>query len=275
MSSVFEYLVYDKESNKLGAVVEVSLLKKTYTVQVDEDEFVTVDIDNAVELEELGYLGGDVIFEGDVLKTKAGDLYEIEKLKTGDLVFHALNNRLERQQQGDSFEPDSLSEFTPHLELYGNIHLLKAQIPQVKFNVQVIRRVVNGEVEYAYACNNKLEEAVDIFPVVFVGHQLLEEEEYTRITLPYDGYLDSVERGLIKEVKPQELQNYVTGLVYGRKQEVSTEGLDLSGKVSFSEVKIGKDSVELKVTEETKAENIENCKCGSHPSDCDCNLWKY
>ncbi|MDS7057007.1 hypothetical protein NXG04_06800 [Klebsiella pneumoniae] len=275
MSSVFEYLVYDKESNKLGAVVEVSLLKKTYTVQVDEDEFVTVDIDNAVELEELGYLGGDVIFEGDVLKTKTGDLYEIEKLKTGDLVFHALNNRLERQQQGDSFEPDSLSEFAPHLELYGNIHLLKAQIPQVKFNVQVIRRVVNGEVEYAYACNNKLEEAVDIFPVVFVGHQLLEEEEYTRITLPYDGYLDSVERGLIKEVKPQELQNYVTGLVYGRKQEVSTEGLDLSGKVSFSEVKIGKDSVELKVTEETKAENIENCKCGSHPSDCDCNLWKY
>ncbi|UGO51111.1 hypothetical protein PQE70_gp247 [Bacillus phage vB_BanS_Nate] len=271
MSNLFEYLVYNKETNQLGAVVEVSLLKKTYTVQVDDDEFVTVNIDDAVELQEIGHLGGDVIFEGDVLVSDQGGFYEIEKLEDGNLVLHILTTRYERSYHGEKFTPEKLMELSPALELYGNIHILKADLPQVKFNVQVIRRVVNGEIEYAYACNNKLEEAVDIFPVVFVGHQLLEEKDYSRVTLPYEGYLDSMKRGLIKEVKPQELQNYVTGLLYGREPEVSKEGLDLTGKVSFSEVKIGKDSVELKVTEK----EAEKCGCGQDPAQCDCNLWKY
>lgn len=277
MSNLFQSLVYNKETNQLGLVVEASFLKNTYTVQVDDDEFITVNMEDALVLQELGTVGADTVYENDVLVSRTTDYeYEIVTQEDGTLILHLLDGKYNRVKHGASFPKSEIGKLAEDLELLGSIHLLKEDLPTVDFNIVVVRRVVNGEVSYAYACNNRLEEEVDLISVVFVGHQLLEEEDYTRVSLPYEGYLESVERGLIKEVNPQELANYVTGLMYGRNPQVSTEGLIIVGK----DLEMSKEGMKVSVhkeegEEDASAENIENCKCGSHPSDCDCNLWKY
>ncbi|UGO48070.1 hypothetical protein PQE73_gp229 [Bacillus phage vB_BanS_MrDarsey] len=281
MSNLFESLVFDTKQKKLGGIVEVSFLKNTYTLETEQDGKVvniTTKIEDAIVLSELGHMGGEVIFEGDVFVSKAQEpvKYEIEKLEDGTLVLHKLNKRLEREKSGEPFTPEKLSDFAPYLELFGNIYALQSQRPQVDFNIRVVRQVINGEVSYAYACNNKLEESVDLLAVVFVGHQLLEEEDYTRITLPYEGYLESIERGVIKEVNPQELANYVTGKAMGRNPEISVEGLILDQEG----LRIQADGKNIAITtsnvaEPTEKVAVDKCKCGQDTKVCDCNLWKY
>lgn len=279
-----DILIYSKEQNTVGNIVELSLLKKTYTIETEEETHITVTFDEAVPLHYLGELDETPVYNGDVFAGKNGLDYEIELLENGTLVFHELDKKLNRVTTGTPFYPEQLKEFEGHVDFFENIHVLKGNKPQIDFNVRVVRQVLNGEVSYAYACNNKLEEEIDLMSVVFVGHQLLEEEDYTRVSLPYDGYLDSIERGLIKEVNPQELANYVTGLMYGRNPEVSTEGLIIVGK----DLKATEDGINITVegalpatkgnlnaddTNEGQAEDITQCKCGSHPADCDCDLW--
>jgi hypothetical protein len=279
MSNLFESLVFDTHNKKLGGIVEVSFLKNTYTLETEQDGKVvniTTKIEDAIILSELGHMGGEVVFEGDVFVSNSTDpvKYEIEKLEDGTLVLHKLNKRLEREKHGEPFTPEKLTEFAPYLELFGNIYVLKEQRPQVDFNIRVVRQVINGEVAYAYACNNKLEESVDLIAVVFVGHQLLEEEDYTRITLPYEGYLESIERGVIKEVNPQELANYVTGKAMGRNPEISVEGLTLNKEGIIVHDKGSNLTITASNTEPVKIA-IDKCKCGEDVKVCDCNLWKY
>ncbi|UUV46933.1 hypothetical protein [Bacillus phage vB_BanS-Thrax5] len=267
-------LIYSKEQNTTGNIVEISLIKKTYTLETDEETYITVRFDDAVALQYLGELDETPIYNGDVFASKNGLHYEIELLESGTLVFHELDNKLNRVKTGEQFYASSLPEFEGHLDFFENIHILKGNKPKVDFNIRVVRQVLNGEVSYAYACNNKLEEEVDLISVVFVGHNLLEEQDYTRVSLPYEGYLDSIERGLIKEVKPQELANYVTGLMYGRNPEISTEGLIIVGK----DLKATEEGINISVegalpVAEKQEEGNNVCKCGSHPADCDCDLW--
>ncbi|AZU98964.1 hypothetical protein pW2_132 [Bacillus phage pW2] len=273
-------LIYSKEQNTIGNIVELSLLKQTYTLETEDEKHITVAFEDAVPLQFIGEIDETPIYNGDVFASKQGLNYEIEIQENGALVFHELDNKLNRVKAGSPFYAQDLHEFEGHLDFFENIHLLKGNKPKVDFNIRVVRQVLNGEVSYAYACNNKLEEEVDLISVVFVGHNLLEEQDYTRVSLPYEGYLDSIERGLIKEVNPQELQNYVTGLMYGRNPEISTEGLiivgknglNLDGKVSFEDVKVSKVEGALPVAEQQE-EGTNVCKCGSHPADCDCDLW--
>ncbi|UGO50845.1 hypothetical protein PQE68_gp237 [Bacillus phage vB_BanS_Sophrita] len=271
-------LIYSTEQNTIGNIVEISLLKKTYTIETEEENHITVTFEDAVPLQFIGEIDEVPIYNGDVFTSKQGLDYEIEIQENGAVVFHELDKKYNRVKAGVPFYAEDLHEFEEHLDFFENIHVLKGNKPKIDFKVQVVRQVINGEVEYAYACNNKLEEEIDLISVVFMGHQLLEEAtgDYTRVSLPYDGYLDSIERGLIKEVKPQELANYVTGLMYGRNPEISTEGLIVIGKdtivadegIDIEKVLNGNNPVAEKQEEGT---NI--CKCGSHPADCDCDLW--
>lgn len=210
--------VYDAESGVIGAVAGVDFIKQTITILADDDSLITSKLADVEFLAQLGEIGGVGIIDGDVVITADDKMYEIVAVNENDVQMHLLNKKLERVEAGELFEKSGLGQLAPYVTLVGNIRELEP-IPAVDFNIVVVRQMDNGEFKgYYYACNNADKEEVDLIKVVFIGHNLLEEEKYERITVTHDEYLELVEDGTLKVVNPQELMNYVTGMMYGKNE---------------------------------------------------------
>jgi hypothetical protein len=210
--------VYDIESGVIGAVAGVDFIKQTITILADDDTLITSKLTDVEFLVQLGEIGGVGIIDGDVVITADDKMYEIVAIGESDVQLHLLDRKLKRVEAGSVIERTGLSELAPYVTLVGNIRELEP-IPAVEFNVTIVRQMDNGEFKgYYYACNNADKEEVDLIKVVFIGHNLLKEEKYERITVTHDEYLELVEDGTLKEVNPQELMNYVTGLTYGKNE---------------------------------------------------------
>lgn len=259
------------EEKVLGAIVAVNLLDGTVTLMDDNEEIYTVDMEQVIELEELGTIGNQYIYEGDVVKvTETGKVYEIIKQEDNEIAMHLLDNKLNRTEGGLglSFERQQLSVFGGVVELLGNIHEIKAKQPTVDFNLAVFRYVEDGEVAYYYAGNNKENEQVDLIKVIFLGHQLLEEEDYERETVTYADFLELVADGTLTKVNPMELANYVTGLLLEKKNP----NVGIGAFVEFDEVGVAsEDEQEVDEREKYPEEYCENCD--EHYEDCECDLW--
>lgn len=252
--------VYDKESKEIGAIAGIDFLKQTLTILTDDEDKVVAKISNIVFLEEVGVIGEVGVINHDVLSTVDGKMYEVDLQKDGNTVqIHLLNDKLERVAVGEEFDKEDIGQLEPYVVVLGNIFEMEEELPTVDFNIRVVREVSNGEVTYFYACNNAEQEEVDLIKVVFIGHQLLEEETYERRTISHDVYLDSVDAGTIKEINPQELLNYVTGLTYGK---TITE--PVINDFKFEE--------EIKNKEDKEEDNDEDyCNdCGESLEECDC-----
>lgn len=214
---------YVKEVELLGDVSKVDFRKSLIYLDNgvgDELEFASEDVEI---LEELFELNGSIAFEKDVLSDDKGRLYRIELCDDGMLQLHLLDNKLEVSVSGTKFEinDDTLKSLESNLEVIGHFYEILAELPKVPdFNIKIVRETESGETTYFYACNNKETEEIDLVKVIFIGHHILEEEDYTRTTLSYEVYQDSLDAGSLKEVNPQELVNYVTGLTYNADSDV-------------------------------------------------------
>jgi len=205
--------VYDKESGALGNPVSLDLLERTVTILVDEDETVVADLSNIELVEIVGKLGEIVILDGDVLLAGTNK-YEVELQEDGEnLVLYLLNEQYERTKAGEPFGKETLYNLSDIASLEANIREIEVEeVPTVDFNIRVVRKIEDGEVTYFYACNNKELEEVDLIKVTYIGHMILEEEDYSRTTVSHDEYLEMIADEDFKEVNPQELGNYVLGM---------------------------------------------------------------
>ncbi len=173
---------YDKESKVIGGVAGIDFIKQTLTILTDDDDLVVAKLSDVEILAKIGYIGEIGIINHDVLQTLDGKQYEIELQEDGvTLQMHLLNNKLERIEAGAFLKVSELNELKPYVELVGNIYELQFNVKTVDFNITIVRSFLGGEYRYHYACNNKDNEEVDLIKVVFIGSQLLEEEEYKRV----------------------------------------------------------------------------------------------
>lgn len=288
----FEGLVYDEVTEVLGLLVSINHLTGKATIAVEDGEMIT-DLENLVMLEKIVDINGEDIVNRDVFSgattLNEDKLWEIELLGNGNVVLHLLDEKLNRVETGEQFEPSKLELLVPEmLTLEGNIYEFNVvEEKTVDFNIKIVKQVTNEGIDYMYACNNKETEEVDLIKVVFVGSTLLEEENYQRVTVTHEEYLEYIEAELLTEVTPQELQNYVTGLMYGYKAEQANAGEKVCGLNCGCEVYCEEENEEDDFFEELYEEEYEEdcdcdfCRtdfvdndlcddCGEYHEDCDC-----
>lgn len=242
-------LVFDKESGLIGKALEVNLSENVIILVGEEKEVFTTKLENALLLDLLGAIGTENIFDHDVVMDSNDNLFEITKGSSEDKVrFFKINELLERESDdGQDVSKTDLHVFDGHVILVGNLLTMEPEEDDTfNFNLKVVREMNNGEfVGYHYVGNNKEDGTVDLIKVLFIGHHILEEEDYKRVTLTYDDYLNEVSFGTFVEVNAQELANYHFGM---SKKSESTE---------YMEVEFGE-------AEEPSCD----CEC----EDCDCNV---
>jgi hypothetical protein len=275
---------YVERLNILGAIVAVNLLEGKATLITDDETFHEVEIEEIVELREIGILvekdddntlKQKYVYEADVLKViETGQLYEVVVLDNGQIAMHTLDKKLNRieDKQGIAFDKSKIGSLSGVVKLMGNAYQLRAEQVSYDFNIRVARKIENGEVTYFYVGNNKENESIDLIKVIYLGHQLIEEEDYSRETLTYEEYKELIDSGELKEVDPMQLANYVAGLTY---QPTYAKGQFTIADLEDTEVK-GRPDVddEDKSDELFDEDDEEICDdCGEPVEDCDCELW--
>lgn len=254
--------VFDKESKSIGTVVGIDILKDALTILVDANETLVIKAENAKLLRHIGELDGETIVENDVITDSIGNLYEVT-LEKGVTVY-ALNNKLERI--GIQLVADSLDELEGLYGLVGNIN--QFEIQTVDFNVKIAKLTDDRGINYFYACNNKKKEEVDLIKVIYMGHQLLEEEEYERINVSHEEYLTMLDEGALEEVAPQELANYVLGMTYGKNHVKKYSPCDSC----TCEEECEENENIYDERDDNLEEDSEFCSvCGEYEEDCNCD----
>jgi len=259
-------LGYSHELNLVGEIAEVSFIKHTVTLVDFDGKHHVVKRDTVTVLVELGEINGEMVYDRDVVQSLiSDDKYELVLQEDGKNVqVHLLDEKFNRVEAGELIAIDEISSLGVYVDFYGgNIFELlqlqdKKEDEKSNFNVNIVKSYKDGSYEYYYACNDKSNEVVDLIKVLYMGHQLLKEESYSRVELSYDQYHSMIKDNELQEVSPQELLNYVTGATYNSK---SDEVEDL-GKYSSE-------------SDEEKGEDLtDNCEdCLLQNDDCDCEPW--
>lgn len=288
-------LAYDKVKKVFGAIAEVSFIKGTITLSDGEDELHECQIDNVIELKKVGVLNGqDVVYNHDVLGghgNNEGKLWEVELKEDNKMVLHLLDRKLNRVETGEEFEVALFSDLSDTLTLIGSKYEIEVKA-LVDFNIRIVRQNVDGEITYFYACNNKDNEEIDLIKVIYMGSKLLEEESYQRVTISHEDYLARVEKGHLKEVGANELQNYVMGMTYQpTKQDVKDMVVLKPAYDTYNEQddenEEDEDEFENELDEDEEQCECNDCrkarakhdediceKCEVPEEDCDCELWE-
>lgn len=270
-------IMYAKEKNVLGAIGVINYLDETVTLVDDMSVLHVVEMEELVELEAIGMLGDFMVYNHDVLKnTNNGLVYEIEIQEDETVRFHIIDKNYEREANGDlaPFKKEVLSQYEHVLELLGCIYDLKQELPKVDFNIRIIRHFEDGEITYYYVGNNgKEQQTVDLVKALFIGHKLIEEEAYERVTISYEKYLEGIANGLYTEVDPMELANYVAGVTYESSE--SKEYVALNSEVEHVTTEEIDTLFELAHLVPVMVEDtIDLCNvCQEDEDECDCGLW--
>ena len=224
-----------------------------------QTEFGDIPIKDANILQKVGGEDedGGFILLGDVLETPNGELYilinendenfhgvTVERLRLFDERLKELDsNELGKGVIGDKLRipMDIVDELKTLLESYNMNHIfnyvynkesyeekllnLKKEKEESKKselkNIAIVKDTNNGDVYYA--CNDKKNEAIDLIKVIFLGSELLEEEDYLRVTFGYDFYLEMLEFGDIVEITPTELMLIVGSKITKSMEEKSNQ----------------------------------------------------
>lgn len=265
-------LAYDKSKKVFGAIAEVSFIKGTITISDGKDELHECQLGNVIELKKVGELGDVVVYNHDVLsghgdsKGNEGKKWEVELGESGKMRLHLLDRKLNRVQTGEDFEVSRLTELSSTLTLEGSIYELEVE-SLVDFNIRIVRQNMDGEITYFYVCNNKDKEEIDLIKVIYMGSKLLEEEDYQRVTVSHEDYLARVEKGHLKEVGANELQNYVLGMTYQPTKQDKEDMVVLKPtSKSFAYNEVGdypddKEELEEEYEDEMEDEDEDDCEC--------------
>lgn len=299
---------YVEKSKMLGEVVAMDFLDETVTlIDIDTDgveDKKVFPVGEVEILEEAFELGDNIIYNKDILVDALGGYYMVELHKDGDVQLHAIDIKtLEIQRSGkkSAMNKEVASLLEPVAQLYSNYYeVLLAKPQEPTFNVSIVKDYNGEHFTYFYACNNKKDKEIDLIKVLFIGSTLLDEEEHERRTLSYEEYMEAIANGVYKEASPQELQNYVAGMLYGKKSDMADvfEENELLYDLDEDEF-LDEDVVECGVNcscvyeceivkqEQEARQGVEDTdavedapvsddsceKCGQYEDECDCDLW--
>jgi hypothetical protein len=271
------FIAYVAKEDLLAGVKAVDLIDQTVTLQDEEENEAVFAISETELLEEVGVFNGVTVFNRDVFQRTDGKLLEVELQKDGQVVFYELGAGLERGKSGTAMNAEvSLKRIEQHntAELVGNIYeleVIEEEVFDFGFNVKVVKDF-NGEYyTYYYACNNKAKEEIDLIKVVFVGHQLIKEEEYQRDTVSYEEFAEAVHTGELEEVSQQELANYAYGVLAGAKSDIED---DYDYEEEYEEDFEDEDFDEDFEDEDGDACVVPTCQdCEEEVDNCTCSPW--
>lgn len=211
-------LGYVENQNFLGEVVGFSLVQNTVELKDKDGDIALFDAEYVEILEEVFTRPtGEVVYDGDVFKTDDYNIL-VDKVSDTQLKLLLLNDFLDIVAVSDVKTIDT--EAVKAFELYepqklGNIKELQHSVEDVfDFNVKVLKR--NGQ--FVYACNDKHSEEIDLIKVIFIGADLLDDEEYERVTVDYDEYLEMLDENELVESTPQELREYAYNVLVKGKE---------------------------------------------------------
>jgi hypothetical protein len=268
-----DFIVYAKEAQLIGELGAIDFAKQNVTVIVQDENGKyeeVVELADATFLQKVGVLRGVNIFDRDVVGSVDGKKWEVVLQENKETVqLHLLDEKLNRVEAGDVFGKEELKELDPYVELVDSIFVLKDELEEVDltgFKIMVVREVVDGDTTYFYAMNKKDTEEVDLIKATIFEDT---DEDYTRITLSYNVFVDSLNAKTLVEVEHQEFLNYLIGLKSfeeDEKAEVEQKEADIAD-IQASLGGIGKPK---KVQEEVEV----TCEdCDEPISECECPEW--
>lgn len=235
LKNAIAYAKNDKET-VVGKVVGLNKHTNKVSILVEEEVF-EFDMTDAVIMEEIGKINGDSVYEKDIFGVQGSDVqYIIQKHGNERVSLSIIDNEtLAVTKFVEAMFPVELAKYNNVLGLVENKYfllaeqeaerLVKAEEAKKKdFNIKIVKTNIKlGHFEYFYVGNNKEENTVDLIKVIYMGHLLLKEESYERTEIPMDEFLHVLEKGYYVEVSPQELANYVTGMLSFVQQEVEDD----------------------------------------------------
>lgn len=211
--AVDECLAFDEEHNVLGSIIGIDLIDDTVIIVDKEGDEYIVDKDKVTLLEVIGEFDDCIVYNKDVFVDENNKLVELSLVENRIVRMYELDRKLQRVRILHSFYKDDLAYYLEGYDFVGNKFEIETE-EDFEFNIKLIRKGRSGDVTYYYVCNNKEKGEIDLIKVIFIGHKLIEEENYERITMSYDEYLDLINSDEYKEVNPQELLNYVVAVTY-------------------------------------------------------------
>lgn len=208
---------FDMESGVLGVVVSVNFFDETTTITADGENMIETSLDNVIFLQHIGKINGQEIINHDVLESFQGKLYEVELVDNGNVVFHLLDESLNRVSYGTELEIENLNVMDDIVELVGNIHTILAEqeVYDFDFNFKMVTELDSeGEIEgFYFACNNKIAEEIDLI-------KFFEGEDYERMTVSYEEYLEMLEVGDLVEVHEEVVDELIGYMKEEEEEEV-------------------------------------------------------
>lgn len=260
--------VVDKKSKQFGILAGIDFMENTVSI-LTEDGSVTAKYENVLFLETIGKVGDKILIDHDVVESFDGRYFELELVNGGkEVQLYLLNKQLKRVKLSDLIEKERIHIIETIAKYIGNVYTLEP-LKGVDFNIKIVR--TKDDLVYYYACNNKVNEEIDLIKVVFVGNDLLPEEDYKRLTASYKEYLDMLKKNIITEVTPRELQKYVTDIMYGRKT-VEPKAPEKAPEKCCGECEDCNGKCDCNC--ECDCEDNDTCPdCGKPWDNCDCEDW--
>jgi hypothetical protein len=314
--------IYIKEEQGIGEVISVDFKEGKVSTICEEEHLHTYNFEDVVFIHEIGKLNDEEsVFNYDIFKSKSGNLFELEDAGNGMLQFHLLNEKLERQTSVDTYSVHKFFEILKNSETYelfdNRYELLAEQAEEeesaeasaeaavdMDFNIKVVRKEdAQGKTHYYYAAKDTHRGQIDLIAVVFVGAQLL-EEQYKRIEMPFEEYIELVKVGTLVEASPYELQGYAmekmrqAGIGKGTccgefencnecpmNEDIDSDDEDF--EYDDKDARCDDENCECNIEESEEAapeapvdydkskESTDNCKkCHFHQDECECELWE-
>lgn len=219
-------LAYSEENKKLGTIAMMNFEDSEVSLIDTDGELFTTSFEDLTELPLIGELNGVTLFDRDVIQLGT-EFYLVKYMGEGKAQMQLLKKLKDASLEivegvvGETFEVAEtsliLSMTSLELRHLGNYEVLQNEIQEEKekkqkFNIKIFKDVEGVFFDagtYFYAGN--VNGVVDLIKVVFMGHNLLEEEAYERDTVAIETLLFSINECDVKEVTPSELLKYVSG----------------------------------------------------------------
>lgn len=263
---------YVSKDGFLGEVVSYNFVDEVAILQDGLGNTAGFAKDDVEFLNEAFELNGTTVYDKDVLGALNGKKYLVEVHNEKVCQLHMLDDELKTVKSGERFitDDENMEQLEKIMSLVGNYYELVAELPKnPDFNIEVVRSYDEKHVTFWYACNDKEQERIDLIKVVFVGHHILEEEDYMRDTYSYEDYQELLETGQLEKTSPSALLNFVTGAKYNHKEETS---VDSPAVQNTQDVNVCEDCDCNGVCNKVEEEDV--CKdCNQDLTECDCHLW--
>ena len=273
---------YVSKDNFFGEVIAIDFANNEIVLENDDKERRSFSLEDTEIMEEAFEMHGVIVYDKDVIQDmNLGDKYLVKLHDDGRVSFDKLNDSLKVVSKGDKLI-EVTKEFIDQMEmditLVGNIYQLRSELSKCQsFSFDVIK-VFNGEYYVYYlALNDKNTKQIDLVDIAV----LLDNEDYRRITVTYDYFTEALSAGVFKKVSEDELENYLLGLTYNKKDDINVKrdkfkkicDMNCGRKLLCEESKLlcEEKGESLK---HLKKDNSKKCKfCGDKSEECYCHLW--